>query len=122
MVVGSRLARKRAQPDTPCRLAGVVKSTVEATLKLVASDRRPFLQAVATRAGGVATLGGTTRRPMSPTMTELPDDNLDHYALGFYALGKGLRREDCPYADGIEAHAQWIAGYDAAVKEREQNI
>ncbi|WP_264050652.1 ribosome modulation factor [Methylobacterium flocculans] len=53
-------------------------------------------------------------------MTEPPDDNLDHYALGFYALGKGLRREDCPYADGTTAHSQWTAGYAAAVKEREQ--
>ncbi|WP_243214699.1 MULTISPECIES: ribosome modulation factor [Methylobacterium] len=51
-------------------------------------------------------------------MTEPPDDKLDHYALGFYAPGKGLRREDCPYAEGTEAHARWTAGYDAAVEER----
>ncbi|WP_462119783.1 ribosome modulation factor [Methylorubrum extorquens] len=52
-------------------------------------------------------------------MKEPPDDNLDHYALGFYAVSKGLRREDCPYAEGIEAHAQWVAGYDEGVKEKE---
>ena len=69
---------------------------------------------------GAAVLGRFNGRPTEPFMTEPPDDNLDHYALGFYALGKGLRREDCPYAEGIEAHAQWTAGYDAAVKEREQ--
>jgi ribosome modulation factor len=51
-------------------------------------------------------------------MTEPPDDNLDHYALGFYAPGKGLRREDCPYAEGTEAHGQWTAGYDAALQEK----
>jgi ribosome modulation factor len=55
--------------------------------------------------------------PHLPAMTEPPDDNLDHYALGFYAVSKGLRREDCPYAEGIEAHAQWVAGYDEGVKE-----
>ena len=52
-------------------------------------------------------------------MTDPQDDNLDHRALGYYAPGKGLAREACPYAEGTEAHAQWIAGYDAAVKERE---
>lgn len=51
---------------------------------------------------------------MSWDMTE-PDDNLDHYTLGLSAPGKGLKREACPYAEGTEAHAQWIAGYDAAV-------
>ena len=51
-------------------------------------------------------------------MTQIPDDNLDHYALGFHAPQKGLRRQDCPYAEGTERHDQWIAGYDAAVKER----
>ena len=50
-------------------------------------------------------------------MTEIPDDNLDHYALGFHAPRKGLRRQDCPYAEGTEAHAQWTAGYDAAVND-----
>lgn len=50
-------------------------------------------------------------------MTQPPDDNLDHHALGYYALGKGLRRQDCPYAEGTEPHAQWTAGYDEAVKE-----
>ncbi|TXN23202.1 ribosome modulation factor [Methylobacterium sp. WL9] len=49
-------------------------------------------------------------------MTEPPDDNLDHYALGFYAPGKGISREACPYAEGIEAHDLWLAGYDAAVR------
>ncbi|MCJ2082246.1 Rmf/CrpP family protein [Methylobacterium sp. J-090] len=49
-------------------------------------------------------------------MTQVPDDNLDHYTLGFHAPRKGLRRQDCPYAEGTDAHAQWIAGYDAAVK------
>jgi ribosome modulation factor len=57
--------------------------------------------------------------PYLPAMTEPPDDNLDHYALGFYAVSKGLRREDCPYAEGIEAHSQWVAGYDEGVKEKE---
>lgn len=57
---------------------------------------------------------------MSPLMTEPPEDNLDHYALGFYAPDKGLRREDCPYASGTEPHAQWTAGYDAAVKEGQE--
>ncbi|MEG9503152.1 MAG: hypothetical protein MIN69_15085 [Methylorubrum extorquens] len=68
--------------------------------------------------------GGTAwidlRVPYLPAMTEPPDDNLDHYALGFYAVSKGLRREDCPYAEGIEAHAQWVAGYDEGVKEKEK--
>lgn len=58
--------------------------------------------------------------PYLRAMTEPPDDNLDHHALGFYAVSKGLRREDCPYAEGMEAHAQWIAGYDEGVKEREK--
>lgn len=49
-------------------------------------------------------------------MTEPPDDNLDHYALGFYAPGKGIQREACPYAEGIEAHDLWLAGYDAGVR------
>lgn len=49
-------------------------------------------------------------------MTEPPDDNLDHYALGFYAPGKGLSREACPYAEGLEAHDLWLAGYDAALR------
>jgi ribosome modulation factor len=57
--------------------------------------------------------------PYVTCMTDIPDDNLDHYALGFHAPRKGLRRQDCPYADGTEPHAQWIAGYDAAVKERQ---
>jgi hypothetical protein len=47
---------------------------------------------------------------------ESPDDNLDHYALGFYALGKGLAREACPYAEGTEACVQWRDGYDAALR------
>ena len=47
-------------------------------------------------------------------MTQPPDDNLDHYALGFYAPGKNLSREACPYAEGLEAHDLWLAGYDAA--------
>lgn len=49
-------------------------------------------------------------------MNEQPDDNLDHYALGFYAPGKNLSREACPYAEGMEAHDLWLAGYDAAVR------
>ena len=49
-------------------------------------------------------------------MAQPPDDNLDHYALGFYAPGKTLRREDCPYAEGMEAHDLWLAGYDAALR------
>lgn len=53
-------------------------------------------------------------------MTDVPDDNLDHYALGFYAPGKGLGREACPYAEGTEPHAQWMAGYDAATAEEER--
>lgn len=47
---------------------------------------------------------------------ESPDDNLDHYALGYYAAGKGLARESAPYADGTEAKVQWLAGYDAAAR------
>lgn len=57
--------------------------------------------------------------PYLAAMTQPPDDNLDHRALGYYAPGKGVRREDCPYAEGTEAHAEWIAGYDAAVREGE---
>ena len=49
-------------------------------------------------------------------MSEPPDDGLDHYALGFYAPGKGIAREACPYAKGMEAHDLWLAGYDAAVR------
>lgn len=49
-------------------------------------------------------------------MSEAPDDNLDHYALGFYALGKGVARDDCPYAAGTRAEADWHAGYDAAAR------
>ena len=49
-------------------------------------------------------------------MAEPPDDNLDHYALGFYAPGKNLGREACPYAEGMEAHDQWLAGYEAALR------
>ncbi|KQP61231.1 ribosome modulation factor [Methylobacterium sp. Leaf466] len=49
-------------------------------------------------------------------MMESPDDNLDHFALGYYAPGKGLARESVPYAEGTQAHAQWLAGYDAAVR------
>ncbi len=49
-------------------------------------------------------------------MSEPPDDNLDHYALGFYALGKGVGRDDCPYAAGTRAEADWHAGYDAAAR------
>ena len=49
-------------------------------------------------------------------MAEPPDDNLDHYALGYYAPGKALRREDCPYAPGMAAHDLWLAGYDAALR------
>ncbi|MDP4021903.1 ribosome modulation factor [Methylobacterium sp. NEAU 140] len=49
-------------------------------------------------------------------MTEPPDDNLDHYALGFYAPGKGIGREACPYAEGMQARDLWLAGYDAAVR------
>ena len=62
-------------------------------------------------------LGGPVPAPYLRSMTEPPDDNLDHYALGFYAPGKGLARADCPYAEGTEAHAQWTAGYDAAVND-----
>ncbi|ACL61517.1 Rmf/CrpP family protein [Methylobacterium nodulans] len=47
-------------------------------------------------------------------MPEIPDDNIDHYALGYYAPGKGLSRDACPYAHGTAACAQWLAGYDAA--------
>ncbi|MEE7475355.1 ribosome modulation factor [Methylobacterium hispanicum] len=49
-------------------------------------------------------------------MSAPPDDNLDHYALGFYALGKGVARGDCPYAAGTRAEADWHAGYDAAAR------
>lgn len=49
-------------------------------------------------------------------MIEPPNDNLDHYALGFYAPGKNISREACPYAEGMEAYDQWLAGYDAAVR------
>lgn len=49
-------------------------------------------------------------------MNEPPDDNLDHYALDFYAPGKRIGREACPYAEGMEAHDAWLAGYDAAVR------
>lgn len=55
--------------------------------------------------------------PYLTPMTDIPDDNLDHYALGFHAPRKGLRRQDCPYAEGTEPHARWIAGYDAAMEE-----
>ncbi len=65
-------------------------------------------------------LGEALGSPKLPPMTEPPDDNLDHYALGFYAPGKGLSRDACPYAEGTKAHAQWTAGYDAAVNEGEQ--
>ncbi|WFT80060.1 ribosome modulation factor [Methylobacterium sp. CB376] len=47
-------------------------------------------------------------------MTDVPDDHLDHYTLGYFAPTKGLRREDCPYAAGTPANALWLAGYDAA--------
>lgn len=49
-------------------------------------------------------------------MMESPDDNLDHFALGYYAPGKGLARDASPYAEGTDAHAQWLAGYDAALR------
>ncbi len=49
-------------------------------------------------------------------MIEPPNDSLDHYALGFYAPGKNISREACPYAEGMEAYDQWLAGYDAAVR------
>lgn len=49
-------------------------------------------------------------------MSEPPDDHLDHHALGFYALGKGVAREACPYAAGTRAAAEWQAGYDAAAR------
>ena len=49
-------------------------------------------------------------------LIEPPDDNLDHYALGFYAPSKNVSRESCPYAEGMEAHERWLAGYDAAVR------
>lgn len=48
---------------------------------------------------------------------ESPDDHLDHFALGYYAPGKGLARDASPYAEGTEANAQWLAGYDAAVRD-----
>ena len=47
---------------------------------------------------------------------ESPHDNIDHRALGFYAPGKGLAREACPYAEGTDAREQWLSGYDAAVE------
>ncbi len=49
-------------------------------------------------------------------MSEPPDDNLDHDALGFSALGKGVARADCHYAAGTRAEADWHAGYDAAAR------
>lgn len=49
-------------------------------------------------------------------MIEPPDDNLDHYALGFYAPSKDLTREACPYAEGTDAHDLWLAGYDASLR------
>ena len=61
--------------------------------------------------------GSPSAGPTLSSMTQMPDDNLDHYALGFHAPRKGLRRQDCPYAEGTEAHAQWTAGYDAAVND-----
>ncbi len=51
-------------------------------------------------------------------MTEPPYEDLDHRALGSYAPAKGLGRDACPYAEGTEAHAEWTAGYDAAVTEK----
>ncbi|MFE1602381.1 ribosome modulation factor [Methylobacterium sp. ID0610] len=48
-------------------------------------------------------------------MHAVPDDAIDHYALGYYAPRKGLAREACPYAADTEAGAQWLAGYDAAL-------
>ena len=57
--------------------------------------------------------------PYLVAMTQPPDDNLDHRALGYYAPRKGLRRVDCSYAEGTEAHAEWIAGYDTAIREGE---
>ena len=47
---------------------------------------------------------------------ESPDDNLDHFALGYYATRKGLTREASPYAEGTDARARWLAGYDSALR------
>ena len=44
-----------------------------------------------------------------------PPDNLDAHALGRAAPEKGLAREACPYAEGTEARALWLSGYDEAV-------
>ena len=49
-------------------------------------------------------------------LMESPDDDLDNFALGYYAPSKGLAREASPYAEGTEANTQWLAGYDAAVR------
>jgi ribosome modulation factor len=46
-----------------------------------------------------------------------PPHDLDAQALGRAAPGNGLAREACPYADGTQARALWLAGYDAAVAD-----
>jgi hypothetical protein len=44
-------------------------------------------------------------------MTNPPDDNLDHYALGYYAPGKGLRREDRRVRCGGEGERRRVMGF-----------
>jgi ribosome modulation factor len=47
---------------------------------------------------------------------DTPPNDLDAHALGRAAPLKGLPREACPYAEGTEARARWLAGYDEAVQ------
>ena len=53
---------------------------------------------------------------LEDAVMESPDDDLDHFALGYYAPSKGLAREASPYAEGTEANTQWLAGYDSALR------
>ncbi|MHB2206909.1 ribosome modulation factor [Methylobacterium sp. CM6257] len=46
-----------------------------------------------------------------------PPNDLDARALGRAAPRKGLAREACPYAEGTEARALWLSGYDEALSE-----
>lgn len=36
-----------------------------------------------------------------------------HYLQGYRAREQGLGRRVCPYANGTEARAAWLAGYEA---------
>lgn len=44
-----------------------------------------------------------------------PPNDLDAHALGRAAPAKGLAREACPYAEGTQAHALWLSGYEEAL-------